>query len=64
MGTPVGMVLEKKIEEKPGPMREVYADMGKPSEKAEQLHKILSGETPAKMSAAEESKSSMFGGYS
>ena len=60
---PKEMVLEKKMEEKPGPMREVYADREKPSEKAEQLHQILSGETPAKMSLAEESKSSMFGGY-
>ena len=61
---PNGMVLEKKIEEKPGPMRQVHDDREKPSEKAEQLHMILSGETPAKMSLAEEAKSGMFAGYS
>mgnify|MGYP001215520404 CR=1 FL=1 len=61
---PNEMVLEKKIEEKPGPMKQVYEDREKPSEKAEQLHMILSGETPAKMSLAEEAKSGMFGGYS
>jgi len=60
---PKEMVLEKKMEKKSGPMSEVYENREKPSEKAEQLHKILSGETPAKMSAAEESKSNMFGGY-
>ena len=61
---PNEMVLEKKLEEKPGPMRQVYENREKPSEKAEQLHKILSGDSPAQMSLAEESKSSMFGGYS
>ena len=61
---PREMVLEKKIEEKPGPMKQVFEDREKPSEKAEQLHMILSGETPAKMSLAEEAKSGMFGGYS
>ena len=61
---PNEMVLEKKIEEKPGPMQEVYEDREKPSEKAEQLHMILSGETPAKMSLTEEAMSGMFGGYS
>ena len=61
---PNEMVLEKKIEEKPGLMKQVYEDREKPSEKAEQLHLILSGETPAKMSLAEEAKSGMFGGYS
>ena len=61
---PNEMVLEKKIEEKPGPMKQVYEDREKPSEKAEQLHMILSGETPAKMSLAEEAKSGMFAGYS
>ena len=60
---PKEMVLEKKMEEKPGPMREVYDDREKPSDKADQMHKILSGETPYKLSAAEESKSGMFGGY-
>lgn len=60
---PNEMVLEKKLEEKPGPMRQVYEEREKPSEKAEQMHKVLSGETPYKMSVAEESKSSMFGGY-
>ena len=60
---PNEMVLEKKLEEKPGPMRQVYEDREKPSEKADQMNKILSGPTPSKMSAAEESKSSMFGGF-
>ena len=60
---PKEMVLEKKLEEKPGPMKEVYEKREKPSEQAEEMHKILSGETPYKMSMAEESKSSMFGGY-
>ena len=61
---PKQMVLEKKMEEKPGPMRQVYEDREKPSEQAQEMHKILSGDTPYKMSVAEESQSSMFGGYS
>ena len=60
---PNEMVLEKKIEEKPGPMKQVYEDREKPSEQAEQMNMILSGDTPYQMSAAEESKSSMFGGF-
>ena len=61
---PNEMVLEKKIEEKPGPMRDVYEERDKPSEQAEQMNMILRGDTPYKMSAAEEAKSGMFGGYS
>ena len=61
---PNEMVLEKKIEEKPGPTNQVNEDREKLSEKAEQLNMILSGETPAKMSLSEEAKSGMFGGYS
>ena len=61
---PNEMILEKKLEEKPGPMKEVHEEREKPSEQAEQMNMILSGDTPYKMSAAEESKSSLFGGYS
>ena len=61
---PNEMVLEKKLEEKPGPMRDVYEEREKASEQQDQMNMILSGDTPYKMSAAEESKSSMFGGFS